>query len=152
MTILETVRDERLTLSFEVFPPKTDAAFEEVLQATEEIAALKPSFISVTYGAGGKGGKYTMEIARTLQNADGVETLAHLTCVGAGKEDISTYLQAMKNAGIRNIMALRGDLPEGMTPEDMKKSPYPHASDLIREIRRSGDFCIGAACYPESAL
>jgi len=149
MRILDTIRDERLSMSFEVFPPKTDAAFEEVLQATEAIAALKPSFISVTYGAGGKGGKYTMEIARRLQNADGVETLAHLTCVGAKKDDVQAYLRAMKDAGIRNIMALRGDLPEGMSPEDMKDSPYPHASDLIREIRASGDFCIGAACYPE---
>ena len=149
MRILDTVRSTDLSLSFEVFPPKTDATFEEVLKATEEIAALKPSFISVTYGAGGKGGKYTLEIARTLQNTDGVETLAHLTCVGAGKEDISSYLQTLKAAGIRNIMALRGDLPEGMTPEDMKNSPYPHASDLIREIRKAGDFCIGAACYPE---
>jgi len=149
MKIVDTIRDERLTLSFEVFPPKTDAAFEEVLGATEEIAALKPSFISVTYGAGGKGGKYTLEIARRLQNADGVETLAHLTCVGAGREEVRAYLRAMKEAGIRNIMALRGDLPEGMTPEAMKDSPYPHASDLIREIRSSGDFCVGAACYPE---
>ncbi len=149
MKILDTIRDERLSMSFEVFPPKTDAAFEEVLQATEEIAALKPSFISVTYGAGGTGGKYTMEIARRLQNADNVETLAHLTCVGAKQEDVRAYLQAMKDAGIRNIMALRGDLPEGMTPEDMKRSAYPHASDLIREIRAAGDFCIGAACYPE---
>ena len=149
MRILDTVRSSDLSLSFEVFPPKTDSAFEEVLQATEEIAALKPSFISVTYGAGGAGGKYTMEIARRLQNADGVETLAHLTCVGAGKEDVKAYLQAMKDAGIRNIMALRGDLPQGMDPEQMKHSAYPHASDLIREIRATGDFCIGAACYPE---
>ena len=149
MRILDTVRSTDLSLSFEVFPPKTDATFEEVLQATEAIAALKPSFISVTYGAGGKGGKYTLEIARRLQNADGVETLAHLTCVGAGKEELQAYLQNLKNAGIRNIMALRGDLPEGMTPENMKNTPYPHASDLIREIRKAGDFCIGAACYPE---
>ena len=149
MKILETIRDERLSMSFEVFPPKTDAAFAEVLQATEEIAALKPSFISVTYGAGGKGGKYTLEIARRLQNVDGAETLAHLTCVGAGREDVRACLQSLKNAGIRNIMALRGDLPEGMKPEDMKDAPYPHASDLIREIRSFGNFCIGAACYPE---
>jgi methylenetetrahydrofolate reductase (NADPH) len=149
MKILETIRDERLTISFEVFPPKTDAVFEEVAEATEAIAALKPSFISVTYGAGGKGGKYTMEIARRLQNADGVETLAHLTCVGASRDQVQSYLKAMKEASVRNIMALRGDLPEGMDPEDMKNSPYPHASDLIREIRATGDFCIGAACYPE---
>ena len=149
MSILDTIRDERLSMSFEVFPPKTDAAFEEVLQATEAIAALKPSFISVTYGAGGKGGKYTLEIAKRLQNADGVETLTHMTCVGGGREDVLTWLQAMKDAGIRNIMALRGDLPAGMTPEDMKHSAYPHASDLIREIKAFGGFGIGAACYPE---
>ena len=149
MKILDTIRDAKLSLSFEVFPPKTDASFEEVLRATEEIAALKPSFISVTYGAGGAGGKYTMEIARRLQNADGVETLAHLTCVGAGQEEVRAYLQAMKDAGIHNIMALRGDLPAGMTPEQMSGKSYPHASDLIREIRAMGDFCIGAACYPE---
>ena len=149
MKILDKIRDERLSMSFEVFPPKTDAAFGEVLQATEEIAVLKPSFISVTYGAGGQGGKYTLEIARQLQNADGVETLAHMTCVGAGREDVRAWLQSLKDAGIRNIMALRGDLPEGMKPEDMKSTPYPHASDLIREIKAFGGFCIGAACYPE---
>ena len=149
MKILDKIRDERLSMSFEVFPPKTDAAFGEVLQATEEIAVLKPSFISVTYGAGGQGGKYTLEIARQLQNADGVETLAHMTCVGAGREDVRAWLQSLKDAGIRNIMALRGDLPEGMKPEDMKSAPYPHASDLIREIKAFGGFCIGAACYPE---
>ncbi len=149
MTILDTIRDERLSMSFEVFPPKTDAAFEEVLQATEAIAELKPSFISVTYGAGGSGGKYTLEIARRLQNADGVETLAHMTCVGAGGEDVRAWLEQLKNAGIRNIMALRGDLPAGTTPEDMENTRYPHASDLIREIREYGGFCIGAACYPE---
>ena len=149
MKILDTIRDERLSISFEVFPPKTDAAFEEVLQATEAIAALNPSFISVTYGAGGKGGKYTLAIARQLQNADRVETLTHMTCVGGGREDVLTWLQAMKDAGIRSIMALRGDLPVGMTPEDMKNTAYPHASDLIREIKMFGGFCIGAACYPE---
>ena len=149
MKILDTIRDERLSMSFEVFPPKTDAAFEEVLQATEAIARLNPSFISVTYGAGGQGGKYTLEIARRLQNTDGAETLAHMTCVGCGREDVVPWLQAVKDAGIRNIMALRGDLPKGMTPEKMQSGAFPHAADLIREIRKNGDFCIGAACYPE---
>ena len=149
MKILDTIRDERLSMSFEVFPPKTDAAFEEVLQATEEIAALKPSFISVTYGAGGMGGRHTTEIARTLHRADAVEILAHLTCVGAKRETVINYLQEMKGSGIRNIMALRGDMPANMSPEDMRNSPYPHASDLIREIRNAGHFCVGAACYPE---
>ena len=149
MKLTDVIRSERLSLSFEVFPPKTDAAFDDVLQATEEIAALKPSFISVTYGAGGAGGKYTREIASRLQNADGVETLAHLTCVGANRENVEAYLKQLKEDGIRNIMALRGDLPEGTDPDAMEKSPFPHAADLIREIRKAGDFCIGAACYPE---
>ena len=149
MKILDTIRDERLSMSFEVFPPKTDAAFDDVLAATEEIAKLEPTFVSVTYGAGGQGGKYTMEIAKRLHSAEHVEILAHLTCVGADRETVRAYLQAMKDADIRNIMALRGDMPAGMDPEQMKNSPYPHASDLIREIREAGDFCIGAACYPE---
>ena len=149
MKLTDVIRSEKLSLSFEVFPPKTDAAFDDVLQATEEIAALKPSFISVTYGAGGAGGRYTREIASRLQNADGVETLAHLTCVGANREDVEAYLKQLKEDGIRNIMALRGDLPDGMDPGAMKDSPFPHAADLIRAIRKAGDFCIGAACYPE---
>ena len=149
MKVIDAIRSEELTLSFEVFPPKTDAAFTEVLRATEEIARLKPSFLSVTYGAGGDGGKYTREIARQLQTADGAEILAHLTCVGAVREDVLDFLRAMQDAGIRNIMALRGDLPTGMKPEDMQNKTYPHAADLIREIRAAGDFCIGAACYPE---
>ena len=149
MRLKDLIRSDELTLSFEVFPPKTDAAFDDVLRATEEIAALKPSFISVTYGAGGAGGKYTREIANRLQNVDGVETLAHLTCVGAGREDVEAFLKQLKEDGIHNIMALRGDLPQGMDPETMKNSPLPHAVDLVRAIRKAGDFCIGAACYPE---
>jgi len=149
MKMIDFISNEKRSLSFEVFPPKTDAAFDGVLQATEEIAALKPSFISVTYGAGGAGGKYTREIARRLQNAEGVETMAHMTCVGAGREDVENYLRQLREDGIHNIMALRGDLPKGMDPEKMKDSPFPHAADLIRTIRKAGDFCIGAACYPE---
>ena len=149
MKMIDYISNEKRSLSFEVFPPKTDAAFDGVLQAAEEIAALKPSFISVTYGAGGAGGKYTRQIASRLQNADGVETMAHMTCVGATREDVEAYLQQLREDGIHNIMALRGDLPEDMDPEKMKDSPFPHAADLIRTIRKAGDFCIGAACYPE---
>ena len=149
MKMIDFISNEKRSLSFEVFPPKTDAAFDGVLQATEEIARLKPSFISVTYGAGGAGGQYTRQIASRLQNADGVETMAHMTCVGATREDVEAYLQQLREDGIHNIMALRGDLPEDMDPEKMKDSPFPHAADLIRTIRKAGDFCIGAACYPE---
>ena len=149
MKVIDKLRDDALGLSFEVFPPKTDAAFDSVMSAAGTIARLRPSFISVTYGAGGKGSRYTVEIAKRLQHTEGTETLAHLTCVGASPEDIRKYLASLRAEGITNIMALRGDLPEGMTPDMMRTSPYPHAADLIREIRASGDFCIGAACYPE---
>ena len=135
MKLIETIRDEKLSLSFEVFPPKTDAAFGDVLQAVEKIAGLKPSFISVTYGAGGAGGKYTQEIARQLQNADGVETLAHLTCVGASREATLDYLRQLRESGIHNIMALRGDLPEGLSP---RSGPDPGDPQGRRFLHRRG--------------
>lgn len=149
MKVLDRIREDKLSLSFEVFPAKTDADFDGVLSAAGKIAGLKPSYVSVTYGAGGGGSRYTVEIARRLQRMGETETVAHLTCVGAGRETIEAYLSTMKAEGIENIMALRGDLPQHMTPEAMRSSPYPHAADLIREIRAAGDFCIGAACYPE---
>ncbi len=149
MKVIDSIVSQALSLSFEVFPPKTDAAFDSVLSAAGEIADLRPSFISVTYGAGGGGSRYTVEIARALRRGSGTEVLAHLTCVGADRQTIRDYLKTLKDDGIHNIMALRGDLPAGTRPGDMRGSAYPHAADLIREIRASGDFCVGAACYPE---
>lgn len=131
------------TLSFEVFPPKNTDAFETVRTATEQIAALDPDFMSVTYGAGGSNSKATIEVARNLASM-GVPMVAHLTCVGASRESLASQLVQMKNAGVDNIMALRGDLPEGAVLGEFR-----YASDLIRFIRENGDFCIGGACYPE---
>lgn len=131
------------TLSFEVFPPKNTDAFETVRTATEQIAALDPDFMSVTYGAGGSNSKATIEVARNLASM-GVPMVAHLTCVGASRESLASQLVQMKNAGVDNIMALRGDLPEGAVLGE-----FCYASDLIRFIRENGDFCIGGACYPE---
>ncbi len=143
MRLSERLKQEEYSLSFEVFPPKTDTAFENVLAATEKIAALKPSFVSVTYGAGGAGSRYTLDIAGRLREK--AEVLAHLTCVGTDREGLKRYLSELRENHIENIMALRGDLPEnGAAPQ-----VFPHAADLIREIRKTGDFCIGAACYPE---
>ena len=145
MTLPEEIRDERLTLSFEVFPPKTDTALENVRGATEQIAALKPAFVSVTYGAGGAGSRFTLDIARDLREKTGVEILVHLTSVGSDMESVRRFLMQMRENGLENVMALRGDLPaDGRRPE-----AFPHAADLIREIRKAGRFCIGAACYPE---
>ena len=150
MKLSELFNSDRLSLSFEVFPPKTDTAFESVKTATEEIAKLRPSFMSVTYGAGGGTSKYTLEIAKNIKEHYSVPTLAHLTCVSSTKETVRNKIEEMKNAGIENVMALRGDLTPQMENSDRSKWAYTHATDLIRDIKESGaDFCIGGACYPE---
>jgi len=137
-------------LSFEVFPPKTTTAFDSVKTATEEIAKLKPSFMSVTYGAGGGTSQYTLDIAKNIKAQYGVPTLAHLTCVSSTKETVHNMIEHINNAGIQNIMALRGDIPADKLDEDRTPWTYHHAIDLIRELKESGaDFCIGGACYPE---
>ncbi len=137
---------KEVTLSFEVFPPKTDAGYEAVEKAASEIAALKPDFMSVTYGAGGGTSKNTANIAADLQNKYGVPVLAHLTCVSSTKELVKNVVAEYKSKGIENIMALRGDIPkEGRICFD-----YNHATELIYDIKSMDDsFCIGGACYPE---
>lgn len=150
MKLIELFNDSRLSLSFEVFPPKTDTVFESVKRATEEIAKLRPSFMSVTYGAGGGTSKYTLEIAENIKANYGVPTLAHLTCVSSTHETVRERIEQMKAAGIENVMALRGDIPASSSLADRSSWDYHHAVELVRELRASGaDFCIGGACYPE---
>jgi len=150
MKLTELFSQDKLSLSFEVFPPKNDTAFESVKRATEEIATLRPSFMSVTYGAGGGTSCYTLEIAKNIKEQYGVPTLAHLTCVSSTKETVHTKIQQIREAGIQNIMALRGDLTPELEQSDRSKWAYRHAVDLIRDIKESGaDLCIGGACYPE---
>lgn len=146
MKISEILAKKEPTLSFEVFPPKTSDLYDSVEKATNEIADLKPDFMSVTYGAGGGTSQYTTEIAANVKNK-GVTSLAHLTCVNASKESLDTQLEKLKANGIENILALRGDLPQGV--ENTDDWTYKHASDLIPVIKEHGDFCIGGACYPE---
>lgn len=134
-------------LSFEVFPPKTSAGFRSVERAVRQIVALKPSYMSVTYGAGGGTSAYTISIAQEIRKNLGVESLAHLTCVCSTRETIRQQLAALSQTGIENILALRGDIPQGM---DLSQPPYyRYAAQLIADIRASGNFCIGGACYPE---
>lgn len=150
MKIIDIIRGEALALSFEVFPPKTEMSFESVKKATEEIAKLKPAFMSVTYGAGGGTSKYTLDIAKNIEKTYGVPTLEHLTCVSSSKETVRERIQEIKEAGIQNIMALRGDIPKDLIGVDRSNWDYQHAIDLIRELKEANpDFCIGAACYPE---
>ena len=150
MKISELFRGEGMHLSFEVFPPKADSAFDSVKRATEEIAELSPSFMSVTYGAGGGTSRYTLEIAKNIKEKHGVPTLAHLTCVSSTKETVKERIADIIDAGIENVMALRGDLTPELMASDRGSWPYRYAIDLVRELRESGaDLCIGGACYPE---
>ena len=150
MKLIECLRDDRLSLSFEVFPPKSDTAFESVRLATEEIAKLRPSFMSVTYGAGGGTSRYTLEIAKNIKEHYGVPTLAHLTCVSSTRETVREKIGQIREAGIENVMALRGDIPAELEGADRSKWAYRHAIELVRELKEADpEFCIGGACYPE---
>lgn len=147
MKIIDIIKSEKPTLSFEVFPPKTSDKFDTVKKATEEIAALKPDFMSVTYGAGGGTSEFTADIAANLQDTFGVPTLAHITCVSSTKQKIDAVVENLKVKNINNVLALRGDIPEGL---DLENLDYRYASELIDDIKAHGDFCIGGACYPET--
>lgn len=150
MKIIDILKKDQMSLSFEVFPPKKETNFESVKAATEKIAELKPAFMSVTYGAGGGVSQYTLQIAKNLKEKFNVPMLAHLTCVSSSKETVKARIADMKAAGIMNVMALRGDLTPELMEGDRSKWDYQHAVELIRDIKESGaDFCIGAACYPE---
>ncbi len=150
MKIIDLLKKDTLSLSFEVFPPKTEAGFESVKSATEEIAKLRPPFMSVTYGAGGGTSKYTLDIAKNIKERYGVASLAHLTCVSSTKETVAERIKDIKAAGIENIMALRGDIPAELENADRSGWAYRHAIDLVRELKEAdADFCIGGACYPE---
>ena len=147
MKIIDIIKADKPSLSFEVFPPKTSDAFESIKGAIEDIAKLKPSFMSVTYGAGGGTSEFTVSLAKDIKDNFGVTPIAHLTCINSTKEDIQMRLKTLADAGIENILALRGDI----TPQnqDKIKFDYRYASELVADIKSFGDFCIGGACYPD---
>lgn len=136
--------DKKVTFSCEIFPPKKELQFSGIFETVDAIQALGPDFISVTYGAGGSTSKKTVEVASYIQDTHGIPALAHLTCCDATKEDVHQRLVEMKQRGIENILALRGDRPKDYVP-----GPYTYAIQLIQDIKSQGDFCIGGACYPE---
>lgn len=147
MKISEVLKQDKPTLSFEVFPPKKDTDFAQVEAAATQIAALNPSYMSVTYGAGGSTKGLTIRLAEEIQKKYDVATIAHLTCVCAGKDSIRQALSDMKAAGIENILALRGDIPRDYEGEVF--TDFAHASELAELIKACGDFCVDGACYPE---
>lgn len=146
MKISDILKSDRISLSFEVFPPKTSETYESIKKSALEIAKLNPDFMSVTYGAGGTTGSYTLDVCESIVKT-GVTPIAHLTCVCSDKEEIRGTLASFKEKGVENVLALRGDLPQGMTE---KRLDFTHASDLVEEIKNFGGFCIGGACYPET--
>lgn len=137
---------ERQTFSFEIFPPKGELPLEEAYAIASEMAADRPDWISVTYSAGGSGNSAnTVPIAASIERGLGVTALAHLTCLGSTRADVDAYVSSLEDAGVENVLALRGDRAPGREAVD-----FAHASDLISHLRASGaDLCIGAACYPE---
>lgn len=150
LKIIDIIKTDKPSLSFEVFPPKTDAVYDSVKEATKEIAKLSPSFMSVTYGAGGGTSEYTLKIAESIKTEDSVESLAHLTCISSTKSTVREMIEKFKSASIENVMALRGDIPAEKQGEDRSKWDYRYAVDLINEIKAyAPELCIGAACYPE---
>jgi len=144
--IADILNTGKRTLSFEVFPPKTSDKFDTVREATEKIAALRPSYMSVTFGAGGNGARYTLPIAANIEQKFEVPVVHHLTCVGSTFENIDERLIFMRMVGVENVLALRGDMPDGAAPEAWD---FHHADELAKHIKAKGDFCIGGAAYPE---
>lgn len=146
MKISDIITSDRLSLSFEVFPPKTETSFESVKTATEEIAKLGPSFMSVTYGAGGGTSRYTLDIAKNIKELYGVPTLAHLTCVSSTKDTVKEKIAQLKSAGITNVMALRGDIPKELINSDRSGWDYKYAIDLIRELKADNNDFLHRGC------
>ncbi len=150
MRLTDLFARKKRFLSFEVFPPKTSTSFDNVLNAAEEIAAQKPAFMSVTYGAGGGTSVYTLAIAKKLQEDCGVTSLAHLTCVSSSRDTVRTRISELLSAGIENVLALRGDLTPELEANGLAGCDYKHAVELVRELRDAApSLCIGGACYPE---
>ena len=146
MKIIDILKNKRVTLSFEVFPPKTADAVPTALAAAEAIAALYPDFMSVTYGAGGGTSDFTVHIASAVKKTYGVEVMPHLTCLSSTKEKVTETLQDYKEAGFETIMALRGDVPADGT----RKNDFEHATDLMKQIKSfDSSMTLGGACYPE---
>jgi len=152
MRIRELLSTGRPSFSFEFFPPKTDAGVENLRAAIAALRDLKPSYVSVTYGAGGSTRDRTIELVGEIQRHYGINAMAHLTCVGSTREEIHHILERLQAAGIENVLALRGDPPKGETAFVKTEGGFGFANELTAYIRDNFDFCIGGACYPEGHI
>jgi len=149
MKIIEMFKKKKPVIAFEIFPPRPDVPLESIYDHLEQFEALRPDYISVTYGAGGSKKGRTLEIASRIKKLHGIESMAHFTCVGHTKDEISEMLDSMHASGLENILALRGDPPADQPDFDFSRSAYRHAYELVRHIRSVNSFCIAAAAYVE---
>ena len=147
--MLQNMFEHKPTLSFEVFPPKKDGAFESAFQVMDALGKLSPDFISVTYGAGGSRAGKTVEIASYIQNTLGIDAVAHMTCVGSRKEDLLRIAGELKRHNISHCLALRGDRPKDMSDEQFASRDFAHANDMMDFLREHTDLHMAGACYPE---
>jgi methylenetetrahydrofolate reductase (NADPH) len=149
MKIIDILRSGKRTVSFEFFPPKDDAGFADLFQTIAALRPLQPSYVSVTYGAGGSTRRKTVDIVKRIKHEIGLESMAHLTCVGATREEIHSVLEELKESGMENVLPLRGDPPKGADRFVKTEGGFGYASELVEFIRGRYPFCLGAACYPE---
>ncbi|MGF7184009.1 methylenetetrahydrofolate reductase (NADPH) [Desulfitispora alkaliphila] len=150
MHIGDIFEQKKTVISFEVFPPKKDGDIDTIYKTIDELAHLRPDFISVTYGAGGSGSKSTIDIASLIKRKYEIEALAHLTCITSTEEEIKSTLEKLKQNNLYNVLALRGDYPKNYNQRGQAR--YNYAVDLIEEIKAKGSFCVGAAAYPEGHI
>lgn len=149
MRIREKLDEKLPSLSFEFFPPKDDVGFWDLYRTIESLKPLKPTYVSVTYGAGGSTRRKTVELVGRIKSDLGMEAMAHLTCVDATRQELGQVIGELQAAGIENILSLRGDPPKGQSTFTQAEGGFAHASDLIAFIRERCDMCIAGACYPE---
>ena len=149
MRIGELLRSGRPSISFEFFPPKTDAGVVNLMETVRSLRILNPSFVSVTYGAGGSSRARTLEVVKRIKGELEIEPMAHVTCVGSTRDDLRALLRELQQAGIENIMALRGDAPKDSDRFTATEGGFRYATDLIGMLASEFSFSIGAGAYPE---
>jgi methylenetetrahydrofolate reductase (NADPH) len=149
MKILDKLSTRRPSFSFEFFPPKDEAGVEQLYQTIADLRGYEPAYVSVTWGAGGSTQRLTIELVNRIKQRTGIETMAHLTCVGATRDQIGVWLDQLRDGGIDNLLPLRGDPPRGQTRFVQTEGGFAHANELVAFARERYDFCLAAACYPE---
>ncbi len=152
MLISDIFKNKKQVISFEVFPPKKTSPIDTIYKTIEGLSDLPADYISVTYGAGGSGGNKTLEVASLLKNKYNIEPLVHLTGINFDSQELDQFIEEIKSRDLENILALRGDLPEGLSLEEAKNREFPTGVDLVKYLKNKDSFSVGAACYPEGHL